>query len=112
MFSFHWDRNAGGTHTADRMLVSVVDLMAIMEGNGVMSVITVLTFCMTSVSTYRSHMGPIYGDCDWTCCYHIPLTPLVALYLKILIKLQQDNLNFNDNHTVLHCREFYLFNFV
>jgi len=94
------------------MFMSVVDLMAMMEGSGLMSVITVLTFCTSIVLTQRNHTRPIYEDGDWTHCYHIPFTPLVRLYLKTLVKLQQDNLNFIDNHAIPHCREFYLFNFV
>jgi hypothetical protein len=94
------------------MFMFVVDLMAMMRGTGSMSVITMLTFCMTSVLTYCGHMRPIYGDCDWTRCCHSPVTPLFHVYRKILVKLQQDNLNFIDNHIFPHCREFYLFNFV
>jgi hypothetical protein len=108
-------RKAGGIRAADRnrsTFMSVVDLMAFMEEIASMSMITVLTFSMSSVLTYCSHMRPIYGDCDWTCCCHIPLTPLVPLYHKILIKLQQDNLNYIENHAVPHCREFYVLNFV
>jgi hypothetical protein len=106
LLSFSFRRNAGCIHTADRnrsMFMSVVDLMAFMEEIASMSVITVLTFRVTSVSTYCSHMRPIYRDCDWTCCCHIPLTPLVPFYHKIFVKLQKDNLNYIDNHTVPHC---------
>jgi hypothetical protein len=89
--------------------MSVVDLTATIIGRGSISVIPILTFCLTSILTYCSHIRPICGNREWTCCCHLPLTPLEYAYLKIPVKLQQDNLKFIDNHTVPQRTEFYLF---
>jgi hypothetical protein len=54
LLSFCFGRKAGGIHTADRnrsMFMRVVDLMTFMEKIASMYVITVLTFCMSSVLT-------------------------------------------------------------
>jgi hypothetical protein len=114
LLSYYSKWTGGGKHAADTLISwwfrvrSVDHLTASIEGTGFMSMTVVLTFVM--ILTYCSHIRPINGDCDWTCCYHVPFIPLFHFYLKIPVRLQQDNLNFIDNHTVPHCREFYLFN--